>query len=422
MYQREKNKKLYIIIGIVVLIILAVVYKNVRSFQMRDKPVVKISAEFSGKVPPKGLFTRGMFKVSGTTQDGTVVRLRNFTVSSQRAAENGASCTVDVKSQGYTSTVVVPITREEESSANIGYSASDNVSVTFYKNGDLEFSGTGNVKNLGSSLPWAGLKYTHVYIDDTINIENMDGWFQGNKQLVYCSPLPKSVKTIRGTFKGDVALTTTPEYFQCKNLKFMNDAFNGCAALESADTIPVNVRSASGAFSGCASLTKAADITKTSNITDISNMYSGCSGLLETGAIPETITNMSGAFQNCLNITTSSPFPKNVKNISAAYSGCTMLTSAMPIPESATDISNCYSNCSNLSGTLEINTDTPNFAGCLTNACTMGDTLSVSGNSGNLLAIVQDSKSDGVTLADAEAAAAQNSRMIAEQGTADSTN
>ena len=47
----------------------------------------------------------------------------------------------------------------------------------------------------------------------------------------------------------------------------------------------------------------------------------------------------------------------------------------------------------------------------------MGDTLLVSGNSGNLLEIVQNSGSDGVSLADAEAAAAQNARMVAEQGT-----
>lgn len=417
MYGRKKIKNIYIIIGIVVIVALAVVLQGVSSIRAKDKPVVKISAEFVGKVPPKGIFTRGMFHVSGTTQDGLVVRIKNFTVSSQRADANGASCTVDVSSQGYTSTVVVPITRQEESFANIGYGDKDNVKVTFYKNGDLEFSGSGAVKNLGSSLPWAGLKYTHVYIDDTIDLTDIDNWFKGNKNLVYCSPLPKTVKTMRSAFKDDTALVETPEYFQCKNLKFMNDAFSGCTALESADTLPVNLKSASGTFTNCTTLTKVADMSKTSNLTDISNIYSGCSGLRETGNIPETVTNMSGAFQNCLNISSASMFPKAVKDISSAYSGCAMLASGMPIPESATDISNCYAGCSNLAGTLEINTDTPNFSGCLTNACTMGDTLLVSGNSGNLLEIVQNSGSDGVSLADAEAAAAQNARMVAEQGT-----
>lgn len=225
--------------------------------------------------------------------------------------------------------------------------------VTCYSNGDLEFEGKGELTNFGTSLPWKDCEYTHVYIDETLQIESMDSWFEGNENLVYCTNIPKSVKTMKKTFANCKALEKAPDYFQCSNLKIMDYAFSGCEALKEIDILPVNVSSAQYAFEGCISLQKPADLSKTSNLQDISGLHNGCSNLREATEIPNSVIYMSETFMNCLNIKAAVRFPEKVLDISSAYAGDSALEIGASIPEGVTDFSGCYQGCSALSGTLE---------------------------------------------------------------------
>ena len=386
-------------------------YGKISEYLNKDPVITSIQADFVGEVKPGGTLSKGMFEVKGVTDGGKLVKLNSFSAKTDTAAENGATCEVEIESQGQTATAIVDITREPVFSQDVGYPNEQDANVTCYSNGDLEFTGKGDVTNFLKTLPWAKCKYTHVYIDETLDIESMDAWFKGNKELVYCSSLPKKVKTMKNTFSGCIALEKTPDYFQCSNLKIMDYAFEGCTSLKEADVIPVNVSSMQYTFSGCTSLQKPISLSKTSNLTNVSGMYNGCVNLRDATEIPDTVVNMDECYKGCINIKEAVKFPMNIQTMNAAYEGDEGLTTGAAIPESAIDFSDCYNGCSALSGSLEINSDSGAFNGVLTNATTNGDKLSISGNSGNLLAIQKDSGNNNIILADPEAAAKQNERM-----------
>lgn len=403
-------------LAVAVVAIAAIAGYNKISEKLKKDPVITgLQAEFIGEVAPGGKLTKNMFEVKGITESGQLVPIRDFSSETAQAAANGDSCEIELTSQGYTATTIIPITREAVFTQKIGYPNEDDATVTCYSNGDLEFTGNGDITNFSSVLPWSKCEYTHVYIDEALNIENMDGWFAGNEYLVYCSDLPKTVKTIRNTFRNCYSLEQTPDYFQCSNLKIMDYAFSGCVRLKEIDIIPVNVASMRYAFENCSALQTPVNLGKTSNLTDVSGVHKGCSGLREAADIPETVTAMDECYLGCLNIKKAVKFPSNVQSIASAYQGDTALETGATIPESVIDFTNVYNGCSALTGTLEINTDTDAFNGALLGATTNGDKLSISGNCGNLLAIQKNSGNGSITLADPEAAAQQNERMIREQ-------
>ena len=411
MSRRKKSPILLITVLILGVFVLA---SGLSEKLNKDPSVTGIRAEFNGSIRPGESFTAEMFTVKGVTADSRLVPLRKFTVTNETAAMNGGTCEATIVAQGHETTVIVPITREEVAALNIGYPYKEDVKVTFYSNGDLEFTGTGDVQNFGD-IPWKEYEYTHVYFDDSLSITKMDQWFKGSKTLTYISSLPKTVKSIKEMASGCELLEVAPEYFQCQSLKVMDNAFYGCSLIENVDVLPVSVTSAKYTFSGCVSLQNPCDMSKTSNLTDISGIHSGCTSLRNAPEIPETVAVMDESFKGCINVQYATKFPENVQSIREAYANCTSLETASTIPEKVKDISQCYTGCNSLSGVLEINTDTKSFSGVLRNAVTMGDILSISGNSGNLLAIQQDSESSNIILADPEAAANQNKRMLAEE-------
>lgn len=404
-----------------VLVITAVVaaagmigYGKISEYLNKDPVVTSIQAEFVGEIRPGETFSKNMFEVKGVTDAGKLVKLNDFSSTAETAAENGSSCEVEIDAQGQSTTVIVNITREPVFSQDIGYPNEQNANVTCYSNGDLEFTGKGDITNFSKTLPWSKCEYTHVYIDETLDIESMDDWFAGNTNLVYCTNIPKKVKTMKNTFSGCSSLEKTPDYFQCSNLKIMDYAFADCTSLKEVDVIPVSVSSMKYTFSGCTALQKPVSLAKTSSLTNVSGLYSGCINLREATEIPDTVTNMDECYRGCINIKEAVKFPMNIQTMSSAYEGDEGLVTGAAIPESAIDFTNCYNGCTALSGTLEINSDSGSFSGVLVNATTNGDKLSISGNSGNLLAIQKDAGNSNILLADPEAASKQNERMQRE--------
>lgn len=381
----------------------------------KDPAVAEIKAEFVGKVKPGQTFTKSMFSVQGVTNAGKLVELKDFSSKTGKAAKNGESCEVVIEAQGKKSTVIVDITRKPVFKKEIGYPEQDKAKVVCYDNGDLEFVGTGKIMNFTSKLPWTDYEYSHVYIDEALEIENMDYWFEDNENLIYCSDLPKTVKTIKGTFSGCESLKKTPEYFQCNDLKITDKAFSDCSALTEADVLPVNVSSAKYMFAGCTAMQEPVSLSKTSNLKDITGIFSGCTNIISTTSIPESVIYMPECYMDCINIKEATKFPDSVQDIASAYAGCKGMITGVTIPEDVKDMTDCYNGCQALSGNLEINSDTSAFDGVLVGATTNGDFLSISGNSGNLLAIQKDTENRNITLADPEAAARQNERMMMEK-------
>lgn len=410
------DSKIKTLIAIAVIVVVGIVgYTKISSSLGKDPKITGLQAKFVGEVAPGETLRKSMFEVKGVTSSGKLVSLNDFSSESSKAAENGASCEVEIESQGYTATVIVDITRTVEFEKDIGYPNESDAKVTCYSNGDLEFTGSGAVTNFAKDMPWEDYEYTHVYFDETLEIESMDSWFYGNDKLVYCGSLPKTVKTLKHTFAGCTLLAQTPAFFQCTNLKVMDYAFSGCTSLKEIDVIPVNVTSMKYTFEDCSQLQYPVNLSKTSNLTNIDGLHKGCSNLREAAEIPQGVISMNECYQNCINIKAAVAFPANVQEISAAYSGDSAMETGASIPESVTDFSNCYSGCSALCGSLEINTDSNKFSGVLKEANTNGDKLSISGNSGNLLEIQKDANNPNIVLANAEAAAQQNERMLREE-------
>lgn len=408
--------KLKILVGACVgIAALAIGFTQVSKMLDKDPVITGLEAEFVGEVGPGKTLSKDMFEVKGVTDSGKLVAIKDFSSKTTKAAENGATCEIELESQGYTTTAIVNITRKPVFTQDIGYPNEKSATVTCYSNGDLEFSGSGQITNFSKDVPWEDCDYTHVYIDEALEIENMDYWFEGNKALVYCDDLPKTVKTIKNTFAGCSSLERTPDYFQCSNLKIFDYAFSGCTALKEADMIPVNATSLKYTFEKCTALQNPISLDKATNLMNVSGLYNGCTNLREAVPIPDSVTDMKECYKDCINIKEAVKFPANVQDISSAYQGSTALMSGASIPESVIDFTNCYKGCSALCGNLEINSDTSKFAGALSGASTNGDRLSISGNSGNLLAIQKDAENPSIVLDDPEAAAQQNERMLREQ-------
>lgn len=403
-----------LIIGAVVVAVGMIGYGQISDKLNKDPEITGLRAKFVGEVAPGEELRKSMFEVSGITPSGKLVKINDFSSEMYYAAEHGESCEIELTSQGYSTTVIVDITREEKFSKNIGYPNIEDATVIGYTNGDLEFLGKGEITNFTGTFPWNDFSFSHVYIEESLEISNMDSWFKNNTNLVYCDDLPKSLKSAKSTFAGCSLLEKTPDYFQCSNLKMMDYMFSGCSSLKDADVIPVNVTSTKYCFERCTSMQNAVSLEKTSNLSDVSGMYSGDIALIEAESIPDTVIYADEVYKNCINIKEAVKFPPKVQTIKSAYEGCKGLVTAATIPESALSYSNCYNGCSSLKGLLEINTDAKDFSGVLTGATTNGDKLSISGNCGNLLAIQKEAGNNNITLADPEAAAQQNLRMKRE--------
>lgn len=409
------DNKIKAIIAVAVVAVGMIGYSRISKEMNKDPEITGLQAEFVGKVGPGESLSKSMFKVTGTTEAGKSVQIDDFSSKTTTAAENGASCEVDIEAQGQSVTVIVDITREPVLEEDIGYPNEKSAKVTCYSNGDLEFTGKGDITNFTKTLPWSSSTYSHVYIDDSLKIENMDSWFEGNKNLVYCDNLPKTLKTMKSTFAGCTTIKKTPDYFQCSNLKIMDYAFSGCSALKEADIIPVNVSSMKYTYANCSSLQKPISLNKTSNLTNVSGLYSGCINLREATEIPDSVIYMNETYKDCINIKEAVKFPKSIEEISATYEGCTGLLTGATIPESVINFTDCYNGCESLNGKLEINSDSDSFEGALMGATTNGDKLSISGNCGNLLAIQKNASNNNIVLADPEAASKQNERLNREK-------
>lgn len=414
-----KSNKLKFMIFPLFLILVALVgmklYNGYQQEQLESQPITELKCEFIGEVTPSEQLRSSMFRVQAVTNSGIMFDIQSYSIDVKNAPKNGSEFNVTVTYQEKSNVMTVPIKRNPVTEYKIGYPEPENVKATIYSNGDLEFSGSGNTMSFrDGDVPWKDEDYTHVYFSGMIEPGNIDYWFKGNRNLVQCQDLPKSIESMRGTFSGCISLTESPNFFQCTKLRIMTDVFNGCINLKTTDVLPVATVNADAAFKDCKSLLLGPDMTKTTALTSINSICAGDTSLTAAPMIPESVIEMSKAFEGCSNIHTAAAFPKLVENISYSYADCSSLEKGASIPESVNDCKGCYSGCTDLNGNLEINTDTKNNTGILYKSVQSGKKLTLSGNSGRLIEIQQNSANKDIQLLDVDEASRQFERMTAE--------
>lgn len=374
------------------------IFETYQMKQVQQEPLSAIEVRFVGKAVPGTELTRPMFEVNGQTQSGRVYRINDYDVDVKKVPAHGSDFEVTIIYQDFKKKIKVPITRKPLVEYSIGYPEPDSVKATVYTNGDLEFTGTGNtLKFSQSSIPWKSESYTHVYFKPGIEPANIDYWFYGNSELVYCDALPKSIESMRGTFRDADSLETAPEFFQCTELRVATECFSGCEALKKTDTAPINLVDADAMYRGCVSLTIPPDLMK-SSLTTINDMFRGCTGMTCAPEIPETVKEMENTFEGCENIYSATKFPELVENISGSYKGCTSLKDAARIPRSVLEYQGCYADCINLYGSVAIDTDTNKNSGVFAGAVQSGRKLTLTGASQNLVEIQQSSNNKMIVL------------------------
>lgn len=408
----KKNKLTLPLLVVAVIFVLFLVgksaYDQYEYNQLADEPVASIEGEFVGEIGPSESLSQSMFSIRAITRSGISYTVQSFSLDTEKAPAHGGEFDVTVTYKNKEIVISVPLTRSKTVEYSIGYPNEDDVIATVYNNGDLEIVGTGATMNFrNGDVPWKDEEYSYVYFGSEVTPENIDYWFSGNENLTQCKNLPKSLTSMIGTFKDDTALTKTPEFFQCENLRIMTECFSGCISIVSSDTLPVSLITADGVFYGCTSLKTPPDMSKAVSLSSIDSMFSGCTSLVECPSIPESVKSMNKTFENCANIKKAAAFPAKIESAENAYSNCSGLEEAAAIPSNMVSYSGCYSGCTDLYGILEINSNSTNCGSLLSNAVQSGRKLSLSGTSGMLIKIQKDANNEYVVLADSDAASAQ---------------
>lgn len=394
--------KKYFLLGMFLLIILIWAGSTFTGFlgdRTNSEPIDSIKCEVAKEIHPSEALDRSMFKVIATSISGISSQTKDFQIDIEKAPDHGENFEVMITVGEINETILVPLTRSPVVQFNIGYPSQEDVKAVVYSNGDLSIQGKGKtLKFSNGDTPWKNEEFSHVYFDSELETDNMDYWFTGNEKLLFINTIPSSVESLKGTFSGCKALEQTPDFFQCDNLRIMEDTFKDCISLKATDDIPISVVNMKETYSGCTMLINPPDLSKTNNLMYISGSFENCSNLVEVPNLPDSIIEMNSAFSNCTNVREIKRFPAFVEDIDNAFENCISLEKSAAIPKTVECASNCFSGCENLYGNLEINTNTDDCDGFLRGAVMSGRKLTLSGDSSKLIEIQQEADNRSIQL------------------------
>ncbi len=232
------------------------------------------------------------------------------------------------------------------------------VTYTWYKNGDMVISGTGDMTDYtafndphstGNRSPWAGWR------------EYYQNGYAGYWKYYY--PYKEIYKI---AFEGRITGIGDYIFSECENIKgeltlpttlkrIGKCSFHSCSGFTGPFLLPAQVATIDvAAFYGCSGFS--GNLYLPDSVTQLGgSAFSGCSGLDGTLHLPAGITVINAStFKNCENLNGSLLLPDQVTEIGdEAFSGCKGFTGRLTIPESVVSIGNsAFAGCTGFSDVL----------------------------------------------------------------------
>lgn len=373
------SKKTLYIIGIVLLILLALiigisVVRTMMKKHYERSPIVSIEATNPYKYKVDNTVKENHFEVIALRESGKKTKLSDDEYEIDRNDINpyGESTviTITLKEEPTIScTCEIPHIREKEVGWYCGTPNEKDLVATVYSNGELNFSGTGDLMTF-AIIPWQETDYhiKSITFDEGVEITSLNDLFTGLEELEYIGEIPPSVKYMNNSFSGCVALKKAAEWSQSQALEDISYAYDGCISLKQASALPVSVRESNYTYRNCVKLAQAPNMSQPVNIHSMEGMYFGCSCLATVDTIPSNATNMNSTFEECINLTVLPELPLTLVYANRMCYNCRSLSSVPTIPAGAIYMTEGFYGCERLDGMFCIESTPIEYEECFANA------------------------------------------------------
>lgn len=400
----------YIIIALVAVLLLMFglgFYNRMRAKKIVESPITAMAATNEKIYTPGGKIDPGDFTVYEVHGDDNYIELSkaDYTCEPTVAALNGATTEVTITKKSdptWSCVIEVKNKRDEIASFYVGYPNLEDVKATIYSNGELEFTGSGNVKNYEKgTMPWKKYEDVRTYpissviFQDGVSPVIMDYWFEGEKSLTYINKIPSSVQSLSYTFSNCPALVKGPDWSECKELTNLTGTFSKDTSLTYVYPIPASVTVMDSMCSECSALENAPDMTGATNVIYMQKAFYACTSLYDIGQLPSQTQNLAETFFKCINLTVAPEIPSSVSTMAGTFQKCSSMQKASIIPGGVKDLTSTYAECPKLCGELIIHANPDKYSGFLSKSV-ISVSLNLTGNSQmlNILGLTKDDTSN----------------------------
>lgn len=368
----------------------------IRDMIVGRSPIVGIEAENEKEYEKSSIIKISDFDLYYLHENGKRTRMseEGVTILKDKPNKVGATTEVTLKKEKWECTVELKNKRHVVAEIECGKPNLKDVKATVYSNGELAFTGTGDILSYNNNdYPWLSFDgidknpITSITFEDTVKPIYMDGYFRELHELEYVENIPASVESLEGTFSGCSALKIAPDLEHCKNLLNMSHCFENCIAMVKPPSIPSSVKNLDSCFASCAELKEGTDVSHATGVMTAIQMYSGCS-MLNKADLPPQVKVIDDAFKNCINMKKAPAIPESVESMSNTFQNNTSLVEASTIPANVRDVSGCFQGCAKLKGILIVNGNPKKYTGFLSKA-SIATNLDLQGNSKMLDILVQ---------------------------------
>lgn len=257
----------------------------IRDMIVGRSPIVGIEAENEKEYEKSSIIKISDFDLYYLHENGKRTRMseEGVTISKDKPNKVGATTEVTLKKEKWECTVELKNKRHVVAEIECGKPNLKDVKATVYSNGELAFTGTGDILSYNNNdYPWLSFDgidknpITSITFEDTVKPIYMDGYFRELHELEYVENIPASVESLEGTFSGCSALKIAPDLEHCKNLLNMSHCFENCIAMVKPPSIPSSVKNLDSCFASCAELKEGTDVSHATGVMTAIQMYCNC--------------------------------------------------------------------------------------------------------------------------------------------------
>lgn len=348
----------------------------IRDMIVGRSPIVGIEAENEKEYTKSSIIKVSDFDLYYLHENGKRTRMKDegVTLSQNKPNKVGATTEVTLKNGKWECTIALKNQRHVVAEIECGKPNLKDVKATVYSNGELAFTGTGDILSYNSnSYPWLSFDgidnnpITSITFEDTVKPIYMDEYFRDLRELEYVENIPDSVESLEGTFSGCIALKTAPDLEHCKNLLNLSSCFKDCTAMKNPPSIPESVKNLDSCFENCTELKEGTDVSHATGVITCTRLYSGCS-TLNKAELPPQAKIIDAAFENCINIKKTPVIPETVESMANTFQNNSSLVETSVIPANVQDVSSCFQGCAKLKGILIVNGNPKQYTGFLSKA------------------------------------------------------